>query len=388
MESLTFENFISLIIVFVSWVLVAFLLTAKTKNKTSNIILALFLIVNAQDSSGMFASYFVYPKFPGWGMIINSTVFFKMPLLYLYVLSVIYSDFKLQKKHLLHTLPWVIDIIFLTPHFFAVDFDNKWAFLNENNVEKKPEIWASYILVHIQLVVYFIMCFMAIKKYKLLLLENYSNASLFNYKWLFQIILLFAIEALIATFKNVFLFANLDMALFITQITVSIFALGFMTWIVLKALHSPELFRGININLQLVKELISKDDNLSEIIRNTNNESELDEIIMLKKHMVNEEPFLDASLTIEDLSKQMDFETKDLSILINHHLNQHFFDFVNGYRIRKAMDILKNPEKKDFTILEILYEVGFNSKSSFNTAFKKYTKLTPTQFKKRALNDL
>jgi AraC-like DNA-binding protein len=101
--------------------------------------------------------------------------------------------------------------------------------------------------------------------------------------------------------------------------------------------------------------------------------------------MVNDEPFLDASLTIEDLSKQMNFETKDLSILINHHLNQHFFDFVNGYRIRKAMGILKDPEKKDLTILEILYEVGFNSKSSFNTAFKKHTNKTPTQYREKAL---
>ena len=385
MESLTFENFISLIIVFVSWLLIAFLLTAKTKNKTSNILLALFLIVNAQDSSGMFASYFVYPKFPGWGMIINSTVFFKLPLLYLYVLSVIYSDFKLQKKHLLHALTWVINIIILTPHFFAVDFDGKLAFLNENNVEKKSEIWASYILVHIQIVVYFIMCFMAIKKYKLLLLENYSNASLFNYKWLFQIILLFAIEALIGTFKNVFLFAHLDMALYISQISVSIFALGFITWIVLKALHSPELFRGININLQLVKNLVLEQINLNkEVIR----EDELEEIAQLKKHMSNEEPYLDASLTIDDLSKQMNIPTKDLSILINHNLNQHFFDFVNGYRIRKAMEILQNPKKSELTILEILYEVGFNSKSSFNTAFKKHTNQTPTQFREKHLKSV
>jgi AraC-like DNA-binding protein len=335
----------------------------------------------------MLARIFVYPKFPGWGMIINSTVFFKMPLLYLYVLSVIYSDFKLQKKHLLHLLTWVINIAILTPHFFAVDFDDKWAFLNENNIEKKPDIWASYILIHIQIAVYFIMCFMAIKKYKLLLLENYSNASLFNYKWLFQFILLFAIEALISTFKNVFLFVHLDMAYFITQITVSIFALGFITWIVLKAMHNPELFRGININLQLVKELINKDDR-SETVGIASNESELDEIILLKKHMIKEEPYLDATLTIEDLSKQMNFATKDLSILINHHLNQHFFDFVNGYRIRKAMDILKNQEKKDLTILEILYEVGFNSKSSFNTAFKKHTNQTPTQFREKTLKSV
>jgi AraC-like DNA-binding protein len=58
---------------------------------------------------------------------------------------------------------------------------------------------------------------------------------------------------------------------------------------------------------------------------------------------------------------------------------------VNGFRIRKAMEILKDPAKKDLTILEILYDVGFNSKSSFNTAFKKYTQTTPTEYRKKHL---
>jgi AraC-like DNA-binding protein len=72
---------------------------------------------------------------------------------------------------------------------------------------------------------------------------------------------------------------------------------------------------------------------------------------------------------------------RDLSILINHHINQHFFDFVNEYRIKKAMTILKNPAKKDRTVLQILYEVGFNSKSSFHTSFKKHTNQTPIEFR-------
>ncbi|MFC2101528.1 helix-turn-helix domain-containing protein [Bacteroidota bacterium] len=63
----------------------------------------------------------------------------------------------------------------------------------------------------------------------------------------------------------------------------------------------------------------------------------------------------------------------------NHDLNQHFFDFGNGYRIRKAMEMFVDPGKKEVTVLEILYDIGFNSKSSFNTAFKKYTQLIPAE---------
>ena len=110
-----------------------------------------------------------------------------------------------------------------------------------------------------------------------------------------------------------------------------------------------------------------------------------EKVQVLNNYMLENEPFLDPSLTIYDLSKQIGMSTKDLSLLINHELNQHFFDFVNGFRIRKAMEILQDPSKKDLTVLEILYDVGFNSKSSFNTAFKKYTQLTPTQYRKKHL---
>jgi len=380
MESLSFENFISLIIVFVSWLLIAFLLTAKSKNRTSNTLLVLFLLVNAQDSSGMFASYLVYPKFPGWGMIINSTVFFKMPLLFLYIQSVVYSDFKIKKIHLLHLIPWVLNLLVLTPRYFAVDFDTKWAFLSAIDGRETIEIRTSYILVHIQIVVYFIMSFILIKKYKNLLLENYSNASLFNHKWLFQLVLLFSIEAFIATFKNVFLFMHLETFLFYTQLTTGFIALGFMCWIVLKAMHSPEIFRGINSNLQLVKSIFQEDQHMRE-----KDSIESPEIVALKNYMLEEKPYLNASLTIYDLSKEINMNVRDLSLLINHDLNQHFFDFVNEYRIEKAMKVLQDPDKSDLTILEILYDVGFNSKSSFNTAFKKHTQVTPTVYRRNAI---
>jgi AraC-like DNA-binding protein len=97
--------------------------------------------------------------------------------------------------------------------------------------------------------------------------------------------------------------------------------------------------------------------------------------------MTDNEPFLEASLSIQELATKINMPMRDVSILINHHIGQHFFDFVNEYRIKKAMNILKDPTKKDYTVQEIFYEVGFNSKSSFNTAFKKHSAQTPTEFK-------
>jgi len=98
--------------------------------------------------------------------------------------------------------------------------------------------------------------------------------------------------------------------------------------------------------------------------------------------MESQEAYLNPSLTLFELANGLDMPSIELSLFLNKSLNKNFFDFVNEYRIRKAMEILQDPNKREYTVLEILYEVGFNSKSSFNTAFKKYTKLTPTQYRK------
>ena len=255
-----FIDIVSLFIVFVSLLFAAYLLTMKSENYTSNLLIALFLILNAQDSSSIFSN-FVYPNFPGWGMLMNSTVFFTMPLLYLYILSVIYSDFKLKWQYLIHCIPFIINAVVFIPRYYAVDFDEKWIFLNANDIERMPEVKISYLLIHSQIAFYLIASFLAIRKYKNLLLENYSNASMFSHKWMFQLILIIAIESVVATVKNVFMFLHIEKIYYFTLILTALMMLGFICWLVLKALQSPQLFRGIDSNLQLVRTLI-KESNL------------------------------------------------------------------------------------------------------------------------------
>lgn len=96
--------------------------------------------------------------------------------------------------------------------------------------------------------------------------------------------------------------------------------------------------------------------------------------------MKTEKPYLDDKLTLQKLAEKIDLPEKQLSQLINQHTGKHFFDFINEFRINEAKTLLK--EQSQLTVLEVLYEVGFNSKSSFYTAFKKETNLTPTDYRK------
>ena len=132
--------------------------------------------------------------------------------------------------------------------------------------------------------------------------------------------------------------------------------------------------------MKLVSDIILENKNIE--LQSLNKKEYNSEIIKLKNYMIDKKPFLNPYVTIQEISKDLQIPTRELSVLINHTLGQHFFDFVNTYRIENAKKILKDHAKSKETILEILYEVGFNSKSSFNTAFKKHTGFTPTEYRK------
>lgn len=87
-------------------------------------------------------------------------------------------------------------------------------------------------------------------------------------------------------------------------------------------------------------------------------------------------------LTLKMLAQTLSASERAVSQVINNHMAENFYDLINTYRIEAAKGLLQSSEASSLTILEILYEVGFNSKSSFNTQFKKKTGLTPSQFRK------
>jgi len=77
-----------------------------------------------------------------------------------------------------------------------------------------------------------------------------------------------------------------------------------------------------------------------------------------------------------------------LSQVINEQTGMNFFEYVNQHRIGEARQLLSATSKKELNIIDIAYEVGFNNKVSFNTAFKKITGKTPTSFRNESLNGL
>ncbi|MFK7922374.1 MAG: helix-turn-helix domain-containing protein [Bacteroidia bacterium] len=381
MDKLNFVITVSIVILFLSLFLAYFLITVKTEHKLSNRLFAVFLVLTAIDISGiLFGSFVNGPS--NVGMFQSSVTFLQFPTFYLYVLSVCYTDFELKPKQLLHAVPFLLTNLILLPRFYAVDMAAKISFLEQNS--SMLEIRFNHLFIHVQIALYIAATFLLLRRVRKIYLENYAGASLESIHWLFQLTLALSFFYIIALIKNIFKFSAYPDISEWLKIGLFIFELLIISWYLFKALNHPSLFRKIDSKLKLLKSIISEEKKSAHLAAEVQTYD--DELRKLSEYMSEQKPFLNPSLSIQNVSDSIEIPTRDLSLLINHQLGQHFFDFINTYRIEEAMAILRDETKNDVTVLEILYQVGFNSKSSFNTAFKKHTSTTPTAYRKSMIN--
>ncbi len=101
----------------------------------------------------------------------------------------------------------------------------------------------------------------------------------------------------------------------------------------------------------------------------------------LLPYMENEKPYLNYDVSLNSLAQALNTNSKYLSYLINKEFKTNFSSFINTYRIEEAKILLSNPVNDIYTIETIAEMTGFKSKSAFNTAFKKFTNLTPSKYK-------
>ncbi|MCP4373992.1 MAG: helix-turn-helix transcriptional regulator, partial [Deltaproteobacteria bacterium] len=106
----------------------------------------------------------------------------------------------------------------------------------------------------------------------------------------------------------------------------------------------------------------------------------------LLEHIKRDRPYADNELKLQDIASYLGLPPYQLSQVINTELKTNFYSLINKYRIEEAKRLLIDPDKQHLNILEIAFETGFNSKSAFNTAFKKNTTITPSQYKQAQIH--
>jgi AraC-like DNA-binding protein len=112
-------------------------------------------------------------------------------------------------------------------------------------------------------------------------------------------------------------------------------------------------------------------------------DDEVDHLFQSVENMMHKDLlYLNQEVTLSTLASQLNTSVQKLSFVINSRSGVNFNEYINRLRIKTAMEMLQNPDLKNLTIAAIGFDAGFNSLSSFNISFKKFTGKTPSAYRK------
>lgn len=353
-----------------------FLFTHKKGNKKNNRLLGLvFLLFSI--SLGDFALRIsgLEFRFQVIHLLDDGFFFLYGPLIYFYVRRLVYVDLRWKAKDLLHLIPYVAWCLYLVYTVVVLNPEEQRQ-MTQKIVTASLPAWMYLIglSVYVYTITYLWLANRTLSTYRSVIKNKYSSVDKINLSWLKFIIQSFAAITVIAMIHNVIPVLGNFVFLYASLILLLIFTFFFINRVLVKALNQPEIFAGIELEEAREKYTGSK---LKE-----------DELEHYYSHLLTilekEKLYLNPELTLQTLADGMQISSKVLSQVINQRSGKNFFDLINSYRCEEAKILMRTSDTK-VTILEILYESGFNSKSSFNKEFKKLNGTTPTEYRKSVL---
>ncbi len=367
----------------------ALLIATNPPKNICNYFLAAFLIAHA---------FIPFHELILWGAVFKIKVLETFPrvifaggfayyvdavLLYFYVKSLIFRDFYLRKKDVFHLLPFGMFTIFMVLIFYRFSLNDRIQMIATETFVYSAQYISADFLCKLLRVAYCAASFQLILKYKDILKATHSNIEKVDILWLKILVIGFftitLMEALLSFSKMIAVYTDFD---------IQHYDFGFFEFIGLSGYYglfilvctlvftSMRYFANFeSVKQKKDKELESPKKPVQEKILNPEFAEKIDTLMRSQK------PYLFADLTLDMLANKLHMSAKDLSMIINRHFDHNFYEFINSYRIEEAKIMLGDPKQKTKTITDVYLDVGFNSKSVFNTFFKKIVGTTPSEYR-------
>ncbi len=227
-----------------------------------------------------------------------------------------------------------------------------------------------FVLIHFGF--YLLLSINDLASKKVIVLKGYHHTNNSSIKWLnlFNTVIVLTFVYLTAIVETFFLTPRLQYRYTFIALALSVLFL---------------LLRTVILKLRLVYQFYKTRNEIKETEKYKDSilsKPQSEALAMkLKELMLTSKPYLDDEIDLSSLALLLKTHTKNLSQVINENFNRNFYDYINSLRIEEARKMLLDPVYEDYKIYEIMYEVGFNSRSSFNAAFKKFSGITAKQFK-------
>lgn len=369
-------NLILIIVgLFLGLTLGIFLLFNNSAKNKANIYLGILVLLSiTYFAQAFFYRFDILEMFPhtiGIQRLVNFSI---GPLTYLYVRACIQKGFKMHPILWLHFLPFAIDVLISLPFYLQSGPEKVDAFLRMVQNGTYQTGFYTHVIVAIHSISYFILSARLIFQYREHLNNETASVDSTFHSW---VLVFISIHALPVVLIMISVFSSYG------EQTLMLMLLGFFTFSVavyIAVMVKPELFHAFPHQMLLPNSTEEK----KQRYENSNLQEDRKERFLKKllNYFETEKPYLSSELTLAELSEQIQIPSHYLSQVINEKMNCTFLDFVNGYRVRAAKRMLREDDNKQFTIISIAYDAGFNSKSTFYSAFKKHAGTTPSNYRK------
>jgi AraC-like DNA-binding protein len=355
---------------------------SRSQNRLSNRLLGLMILSVTLTSLEIFLCYSDYIVYIPWFVDLTEPCnFLYPPLMYFYTLSLVRVDFVWKRKYLFHFIPSLLHFVYRLPSYLQSDAcklqsvidayhkgfgldchreDFWWSWTYRYFYQFSDSFFAGYAFLYFGLSLYLVFHFAKSQK------TSMFFGKFLNVNWISRIIFLFLLVEGLYFFLSQYYSDDLGEIYITFFSTIVFFGMSYQVISYSEILHyqtevPKKKYEKSNLEPTVAKSYLEK---LTEIMK-------------------NEKPYLKNDLTLPELSEKLKLSTHYLSQLLNKQLGKNFFDFVNEWRIEEMKEKLRNPKMQHLKIEELAFESGFNSKSVFNNAFKKFTQSTPSEYRKR-----
>jgi AraC-like DNA-binding protein len=377
-----FHDIALILVVFQSLLLAGLLLTLRQGKRLSNRLLALFIAATGLVALDTLL-YWCAPlkqlylaDSPQSFFLFTFAPLVQGPLLYFYVKSLIYTDFRARGRDLVHFIPALACPAWIALIFHTLGSERLMAGVHDYVVYWDNLPFRSLILGKAILVLgYALASLKLMLDYGKRLRENYSSLGDIERRWLKLLIMGFSLICLWSLVIQV-------SGTWVSQSTASLMGLSgnylnflFINLLVFYNLLHSNVVQGISAPVTPRAE--PQEGAATEERKEPFSPAQIRSI---EWAMTEARVYLTPDLTLEQLATTANLPARTTSTIINRHFNMSFFDFVNYHRVEAAKALLI--AKPDKSVLEISELAGFNSKSAFNRFFKKFAGVTPTEFRR------
>lgn len=297
------------------------------------------------------------------------------PIIYFYTHSLLNKEFKLTKRQGLHFLPAAAYLLYSLVVFIGDVFVYDQYYFYADGRDKDLDFWYQMAGL-LSMLFYLVLSLKHYRHYRSLVVQEVSFAESVLFKWIRNFMLAFAFILILRVF---FFILNPEWGQFGSKFwyylcfSVLFFYIaisGYFNTVRTSFSFAPTLPLTADTNAQKSTS-IKTDNDLADL------ENWKSKIIAL---IEDQKVYTNPNLTLTEVAQQLNTNRSLISSVINQGFQKNFNDFINSKRIEAVKDKIKAGEHTSRTLLGIALDCGFNSKATFNRAFKKHMSLTPKQY--------